>query len=86
MSRAAEAVRQGVVNLATDFSYPILVPDPNKGSVGAIGDVLRQIPAVPLAPVVVTLQVSRLFLHGYSKRYFISSMSDFVSFSPLSGE
>ncbi|VUZ50539.1 unnamed protein product, partial [Hymenolepis diminuta] len=69
MSRAAEAVRRGVVNLATDFSYPILVPDPNKGSVGAIGDVLRQIPAVPLAPVVVTLQASRNLLDGIRNQF-----------------
>nr|CDS33745.1 autophagy protein 2 B [Hymenolepis microstoma] len=69
MTRAAEAVRQRVVNLATDLSYPILVPDPNKGSVGAIGDVLRQIPAVPLAPVVMTLQAGNNLLDGIKNQY-----------------
>ncbi|VDN98636.1 unnamed protein product [Rodentolepis nana] len=69
MSRAAEAVRQRVVNLATDLSHPILVPDPNKGSVGSIGDVLRQIPAVPLAPVVMTLQASNNLLDGLKNQF-----------------
>lgn len=62
VARAVKAVQQGVANLTADFRDPIIAPDPSKGSVGAIGDVLRQIPSAPILPLVITCQVSAIYI------------------------
>lgn len=61
MARAMQTVRCGVAHLASDLTAPLATPNPEKGSVGVLGEVLRQIPPATVVPLVVGCEVKRKF-------------------------
>ncbi|KAL5109547.1 hypothetical protein TcWFU_010057 [Taenia crassiceps] len=61
---AVQTIRRGAAHFAADFKAPFADPDPQKGSIGALGDVLRQIPPATVVPFVIGCEVGANLLHG----------------------
>ncbi|VDM36199.1 unnamed protein product [Hydatigera taeniaeformis] len=54
---AVQTIYRGAAHIAADFTTPFVDPDPQKGSIGALGDVLRQIPPATVIPFVIGCEV-----------------------------
>ncbi|KAL5964561.1 hypothetical protein TSMEX_007680, partial [Taenia solium] len=61
---AVQTIRRGAAYFAADFKAPFADLDPQKGSIGALGDVLRQIPPATVVPFVISCEVGANLLHG----------------------
>ncbi|CDS43273.1 autophagy protein 2 B [Echinococcus multilocularis] len=61
---AVQTIRRNAAHFAADFKASFADPDPQKGSVGALGDVLRQIPPATVVPFVIGCEVGANLLHG----------------------